>query len=147
MNKWLPALVLGAVSCGGEEPPPVDVILARQLIRETIEAYHGAGDKGDVDGMTALFLPEISMLKGQEDYMRGLEACAAELKTRVKTFDGQKRNTLLSRPEIEVHGETAVATYVANVGALRAPILVVLRRTPKQKWLIWHLNERWPQAQ
>ena len=108
-----------------------------------IKKYHAAGDVGDVDTMKALLAPEISMFKGQEDFVRGIEACTAELTERVSGFKGQTRNTLLGRDEFNITGDLAVVTYVANVGAQRAAITAVFRRF-EGRWRIAHLHESWP---
>jgi ketosteroid isomerase-like protein len=113
------------------------------MIRETIKSYHEAGDKGDVEKMCTYLAPEVSMFKGQEDFVRTLEECRKELIERVKKFEGQSRATLLGREAISITGDVAVTTYVASVGTLRAPITAVFRRS-QGKWLIIHLHESWP---
>jgi len=129
--------------CGKDDTPPPDLAQSREMIRETIKSYHEAGDKGDVDTMVRLLAPEVSMFKGQEDFVRGLEECRRELIERVKKFEGQSRATLLGRETISITGDVAVTTYVASVGTLRAPITAVFRRS-QGKWLIIHLHESWP---
>lgn len=129
--------------CGKDDTPPPDLAQSREMIRETIKAYHEAGDKGDVDSMCRYLAPEVSMFKGQEDFVRGQEECRKELIERVKKFEGQSRATLLGRESISITGDVAVTTYVASVGTLRAPITAVFRRS-QGKWLIIHLHESWP---
>jgi ketosteroid isomerase-like protein len=113
------------------------------MIWDAIKAYHDAGDKGDVDTMAQYLAPEVSMFKGQEDFVRTREACLKELTERVKRFEGQARNTLLGREVISITGDVAVTTYVASVGTQRAPITAVFRRS-EGRWLIIHLHESWP---
>jgi hypothetical protein len=86
------------------------------------------------------------MFRGQEEFARGLDQCVEELNTRVAMFKGQSRKTLLGSVTIDPMGDMAVATYVAGVGTLRAPITAVFRRS-QGKWLIKHLHESWPQPQ
>lgn len=141
--RRLPLLLLFAAACSKDDALPPDIAQSREMIREVIKKYHAAGDVGDVDTMKALLAPEISMFKGQEDFVRGLEAVTAELTERVKRFQGQTRNTLLGRDEFNVTGDLAVVTYVANVGSQRAAITAVFRRF-EGKWRIAHLHESWP---
>jgi ketosteroid isomerase-like protein len=145
MRRLLPLLLLAA-SCSKEAPLPPDIAQSRESIREIIKKYHAAGDEGDVDTMKSLLAPEISMFKGQEDFVRGIQACGAELTERVKHYEGQKRGTIVGREEIAITGDVAVATYVASVlGAQRAAITAVFRRFDG-KWRISHLHESWPPA-
>lgn len=123
---------------------PPDIAQSREMIREVIKKYHAAGDEADVDTMKTLLAPEITMFKGQEDFVRGIQDCGAELTERVKNFSGQKRATIVGREEIAITGDVAVATYVASVlGAQRAAITAVFRRFDG-KWRISHLHESWP---
>jgi ketosteroid isomerase-like protein len=138
-----PLLLAAALSGCGEGAPPPDLAQSREMIRETIKAYHEAGDKGDVDTMLRYLGPEVSMFKGQEDFARGIEEVRRELIERVKRFEGQSRATLLGRENISVTGDVAVTTYVASVGTQRAPITAVFRRS-QGKWLLIHLHESWP---
>jgi ketosteroid isomerase-like protein len=135
-------LLLPLAACGESAPPPGDA-QSREMIRETIKAYHEAGDDKNVDKMCKYLDPDVSMFKGQEDFVRGLEACRKELDVRVKEFAGQSRATLLGRESIAITGDVAVTTYVASVGTQRAPITAVFRRS-QGKWLIIHLHESWP---
>lgn len=136
-------LFLLLAGCSREAPLPADDATNKQLIWDTIKAYHEAGDKGDVGAMKELLAPEVSMFKGQEDFIRGIEGVSAELTERVRSIEGQSRNTLLGREKITITGDTALATYVANVGTLRAPVTAVFRKS-QGKWKIWHLHESWP---
>lgn len=142
--KFLPAALLLVVSCGKDDQPPPDINVTRTLIREVIEKYHSAGDAGDVDTMKTLLTPDVSMFRGQEEFARGLDQCVDELTTRVAMFKGQSRKTLLGSVTIDPMGDMAVATYVAGVGTLRAPITAVFRRS-QGKWQVKHLHESWPQ--
>jgi ketosteroid isomerase-like protein len=142
MRHLLWAGLVLLTSCSKEELPP-DIEVTRTRIREVIESYHTAGDRGDIDTMTALLAPDVSMFRGQEEFARGKDACVSELKDRIAMFKGQARKTLLGQVFIDPSGDTAVATYVAGVGNLRAPITAVFRRF-QGKWLIKHLHESWP---
>ncbi len=140
--RFLSPLVLLLVSCGGEEPPAPDELLARQAIREAIEEYHEAGDKGDVDGMLRFLTPDASM-RGGDAFVQGRDECETELEARVDSYSGEKRKTIVGKPDIYIQGDFAVATYEASVGSVRAPISVTLRRTPEKLWRIWHISELW----
>ena len=139
-------LLLGVASCGGEDPPTPDALLARQAIREAIESYHEAGDKGDVDGMLKYLTDDVSMLGG-EAHIHGKDACEIELEARVESFESDRRKTIVGKPVISLQGDVAVATYEASVGNLRAPISVTLRRQEGLIWRIWHISELWPKPQ
>lgn len=136
------ALLLAA-SCGGDEPPPPDIQAAKQGITDTIQAYHKAGDKGDTSAMAELMTPDVVINKGIEDFVRGRDACVAELERRFEKLEDQQRKTLTDRPNIRIQGDMAVADYVADVGQQRAVISVVLLRV-EGRWLIAHLHENWP---
>jgi ketosteroid isomerase-like protein len=144
MKFPLAVLLLVVASCSKDDQPPPDITVTRTLIREVIEKYHSAGDAADVDTMKSLLTPDVSMFRGQEEFARGLDQCVDELTMRVAMFKGQARKTLLGSVTIDPMGDMAVATYVAGVGTLRAPITAVFRRT-QGKWLIKHLHESWPQ--
>lgn len=141
--RFLPLALVLAAGCSKEPPITPDLATNRHLIWETVKAYHEAGDKGDVGGMKECLAPEISMFKGQEDFIKGIDEVEKELIERVKRFEGQSRNTLLGREKIYPTGDTALVTYVANVGMLRAPITAVFRKADG-RWKIAHLHESWP---
>lgn len=134
------ALLLG-LGCSESLPP--DIQANKQLIWDVLKAYHAAGDKGDVDTMASFLAPEATIFKGTEDFARPKEEAVKELTDRVKYYEGQKRDTLLGREQINITGDVGVATYVASVGTQRAGITAVLRRT-QNKWQISHLHESWP---
>ena len=140
--RFLPALLLALCACG-EAPLPPDIQASKQAIWDVVKAYHGAGDKGDVDVMAAHLAPEAAIFKGAEDFARPKEEAVKELTDRVKQYEGQKRDTLLGREQINITGDVGVVTYVASVGTQRTGITAVLRRT-QGKWLISHLHESWP---
>ena len=144
--KFLPAALLVLASCGKDDQPPPDVSVTRTLIREVIEKYHSAGDRGKVDEMKPLLAEDVSMFRGQhqEEFARGIDQCVDELTKRVDMFPkGEARKTLLGSVTIDPMGDMAVATYVAGVGTQRATITAVFRRS-QGKWLIKHLHESWP---
>ena len=111
--------------------------------RQKWVAFHEAGDKGDLDGMTKFLTEDVSMLGG-EAFITGKPACEAELEERIDNFDSDRRKTIVGKPEISLQGDVAVATYEASVGNLRAPISVTLRRQEDGIWRIWHISELWP---
>lgn len=140
--RFLPIALVFAAACSKDDAPPPDINVTRTLIRELIEKYHTAGDAGDVDTMKSLLTPDVTMFRGAEEFARGIDQCVEELTTRVATFKDQKRRTFLASVTIEPIGDMAVATYVASVGTLHAPITAVFRRT-QGKWYIKHLHESW----
>jgi hypothetical protein len=85
----------------------------------------------------------MTLFKGQEDFVRTKDEAVREITERVKSFQGQSRNTLLGREVINITGDIGVVTYVASVGTQRAAITAVLRRS-QGKWLLSHLHESWP---
>src|SRR5687768_11358277 len=124
--KLVPALsLLALAACSGDTLPP-DILANKQAIWEVLKAYHAAGDKGDVDTMAAHLATEAAIFKGAEDFARPKEEAVKELTDRVKSFEGQTRNTLLGREQINITGDVGVATYVASVGTQRAGITAVL---------------------
>ncbi len=141
--RLLPAavlLVLGA--CSSDTPPP-DIQVSKQAIWDVLKAYHTAGDKADVDTMASFLAPEAAIFKGTEDFARPKDEAVKELTNRVKYYEGQKRDTLLGREQINITGDVGVATYVASVGTQRAGITAVLRRS-NGRWQISHIHESWP---
>jgi ketosteroid isomerase-like protein len=140
--RFLPMALILVVSCGRDDAPPADIGQTKTMIRELIEKYHNAGDACDVDTMKSLLTPDATMFRGAEEFARGIDQCTEELITRVATYKGQSRRTFLASVTIEPIGDMAVATYVASVGTLHAPITAVFRRT-QGKWLIKHLHESW----
>lgn len=140
--RHAPAVALLALAACSESLPP-DIQANKQAIWDVLKAYHAAGDKGDVDTMAAHLAPEAAIFKGAEDFARPKEEAVKELTDRVKFFEGQKRDTLLGREQINITGDVGVATYVASVGTQRAGITAVLRRS-QGKWQISHLHESWP---
>ena len=144
--RFLPLILLLAASCSKDEAPP-DIAQTKTAIRELIEKYHAAGDAAsdkpdNVEVMVSLLTPDATMFRGAEEFARGIEECRLELATRVSKYKGQARRTFLASVTIEPIGDMAVATYVASVGTLHAPITAVFRRT-QGKWAIKHLHESW----
>jgi ketosteroid isomerase-like protein len=136
-------VLLLLASCSKEDTPPPDIGANKQKIWDTIKAYHEAGDKADVETMATYLAPEMTLFKGQEDFVRTRDEAVKEITERVKAFQGQSRNTLLGREVINITGDVGVVTYVASVGTQRAAITAVLRRS-QGKWLLSHLHESWP---
>ena len=143
--RFLPLVFVLLAACSKDDTPPPDINVTRTLIREVIEKYHSAGDAGDVETMKSLLTPDVSMFRGHEEFARGMDQCVEELIKRVSMFKGQARKTLLGSVAIDPMGDMAVATYVAGVGNLRAPITAVFRRM-QGKWYVKHLHESWPAA-
>ncbi len=131
-----------AAGCSREPTPPPDEAAQRQMIWETIKAYHDAGDKGDVAKMVGLLSPMASLVKGHEDAAQGTEEVEKELTRRVDSYKGQSRNTLLGKERITIMGDSAVVHYVASVGTQRGIITAVCRRSGG-KWYIVHIHDTW----
>jgi len=135
-------LALAAAGCSREPSPPPDEAANKQMIWETIKAYHDAGDKGDVAKMVALLSPRVCLVKGHEATARGVEEVEKELTHRVDTYKGQARSTLLGKESITIIGDAAVIDYVASVGTQRGLITAVCQRTGG-KWYIVHIHDTW----
>ena len=136
-------LVMG-FGCSGEEPPPPDLQAMKYTIWEIIEGYHRAGDQGDVSTMINYLDTNISLFKGGEDFVRGRDAVEDELTERAEIIKSEGRKTLLGDKNIDITGDMAVCTYVANVATLRAAVTVVMRRTAGGLWKIRHIHDIWP---
>jgi ketosteroid isomerase-like protein len=134
-------LVLAA-GCSKEPPPSPDEPANKQMIWETIKAYHEAGDKGDVAKMVEVLSPQVSLVRGHEDVCRGVEEVEKELTARVDSFKKQSRSTLLGKEHITVMGDTALITYVASVGTQRGIVTAVCRKTGG-KWRLVHIHDTW----
>src|SRR2546427_12449307 len=95
--RFLPLALVLAASCSKEDVMPPDIAANKQRIWETIKAYHEAGDKGDVETMATYFAPEITLFKGQEDFVRTKDEAVKELTERVNDYQGQSRAAILWR--------------------------------------------------
>ena len=54
--RFLPAALLLLTACGDPATPP-DIAASKNAIWEVMKAYHGAGDKADVDTMASYLAP------------------------------------------------------------------------------------------
>jgi len=134
-------LLLGA--CSKEGPPPLDIAQSKQMIWDAIKAYHDAGDKGDIDIISTLLAPEVSLVVSHDDVIRGHDVVLRALRDRVKGYEGQSRSTITGKELISITGDMALVTYVASVGTQRGIITAVCRRNKDSKWLIAHIHDTW----
>jgi ketosteroid isomerase-like protein len=137
------ALLMALGACSKEGPIPLDIAQNKQMIWETIKAYHDAADKSDLDIIKSLLSPDVSMVMSHDDVIRGQDAVLRALRDRFKTYDGQARSTITGKEMIKPDGNTALVTYVASVGTQRGIITVICSRNKDNKWLIAHLHDTW----
>jgi ketosteroid isomerase-like protein len=137
------AALLVLAACSKEPPPSPDVAASKALVWDLVKAYHEAGDKGDVDAMKPLLAPEVSLVLGHEDVARGFDAVIRALTDRMKTYEGQARSTLTGKELVTITGDSALVTYVANVGTQRGLVTAVCRRNREGRWLLQHLHDTW----
>jgi len=133
-------LVMGA--CSKEAPMPLDIAQNKQMIWDTIKAYHEASDKSDLDIIKSLTTPDVSIVMSPEDVVRGQESVLRALRDRFKNYKGQP-NTLMGRELIKPDGNTALVTYVASTTTQRGTITINCSRNKDNKWLISHIHETW----
>jgi ketosteroid isomerase-like protein len=130
-------------SCGKKEEPSPNVQADKQTIWDRLKAFHSAGGRGDVDAMGALLSPDCAMFKGDADFVKGQEACLAEIRERVKSLDSSKEpKPLFGNEDIVLADDVAVARYMVSVGSKHAAVTAVLRRLQGQ-WMIVSLHESW----
>jgi len=133
-------LLLGA--CSKDGPIPLAEAQSREMIRDTIKAFHEASDKGDMGTIKSLLDSDVSLVVSHEDVIRGYEGVTKALSDRIKSYDGP-RNTITGKEVIKINGDTALVTYIANVGTQRGIITAVYHRTKDNKWLLSHLHDTW----
>ena len=136
-------LLLALGACSKEAPIPLDIAQNKQMIWDTIKAYHDASDKDDLDLIKTLLTPDVSMVMTPDDVIRGQEAVLRALRDRFKAESGKSRSTITGKEMIKPDGNTALVTYVASVGTQRGIITVICSRNKDNKWLIAHLHDTW----
>jgi ketosteroid isomerase-like protein len=134
-------VLLGA--CSKDAPPPLDIAQSKQMIWDAIKLYHDSSDKGDIDIIKSLLAPEVSLVVGGDDVIRGQDQVVRALTDRMKMYDGQSRVTITGKEVISVTGDMALVTYLANVGNQRGIITAMCRRNKDNKWLIAHIHDTW----
>ncbi|MBV8880296.1 MAG: nuclear transport factor 2 family protein [Planctomycetaceae bacterium] len=142
MRFFAAALLLVLGACSKEGPIPLADAQSREMIREAIKNFHEAGDKGDMGAIKGLLDPDVTLVISHEEVVTGFEAVLKKLNERLKAFDGP-RNTITGKESIRIQGDTALVTYIANVGTQRGIITSVYRKTKDNKWLILHLHDTW----
>ena len=83
-----------AFACSGEEPPPPDLQAMKYSIREVVEKFQQAGDKGEVSKQMDLLDEKISIRKGGEVFLRGRDTVEEELTERADNAQDAPRTTL-----------------------------------------------------
>lgn len=112
------------------------------MIREAIKVFHEASDKADMTAIKGLLAPDVSLVISHEEVVRGYEDVVKALANRIKSYDGP-RSTITGKETITIMGDTALVTYIANVGTQRGIVTAVYVRTKDNKWLIAHLHDTW----
>lgn len=143
MKHTAAILLLALSACSKEAPLTPDMAVSKQSIWDSIKAYHDAGDKGDISLIKPLLAPEVSLVLSHEEVARGFEAVVRALTDRMKTYEGQARSTITGKEVISLAGDSALVTYVANVGTQRGLITAVCRRNKDGQWKIAHLHDTW----
>lgn len=133
-------LLLGA--CSKEAPIPLAEAQSREMIRDSIKAFHEACDKNDMSSIKGLLDPDVTFVVSHEEVVSGFDNVLRKLNERLKSFDGP-RNTITGKDMIRIQGDTAIVTYIANVGTQRGIVTTIFRRTKDNKWLILHLHDTW----
>ena len=132
--------LLGA--CSKDGPIPLADAQSREMIREAMRTYHEASDKQDIPTIKSLLAPDVTLVISHEDVVRGYDEVVKALATRIKSYDGP-RSTITGKEEIRIKGDTALVTYIANVGTQRGIVTAVYTRSKDNKWLITHLHDTW----
>jgi len=140
--RFLAAALLFLGACSKEGPIPLAEAQNREMIRDSIKTFHEACDKNDLSAIKALVDPEVSLVISYEEVVSGYEMVLKKLNEQLKSFDGP-RNTITGRESIKIHGDTALVTYIANVGTQRGIVTSVYRRSKDNRWMILHLHETW----
>jgi ketosteroid isomerase-like protein len=133
-------LFLGA--CSKDGPIPLADAQSREMIRDAMKSFHEACDKGDMAVIKSLLAPDVSLVISHEDVIRGFDEVVKALAQRIKSYDGP-RSTITGKEVISIRGDTALVTYIANVGTQRGIVTAVYSRTKDNKWLISHLHDTW----
>src|SRR5436190_2592123 len=142
MRFFVAVALLALSACSKDGPIPLDVAQSREMIRETIKAYHEACDKNELGAIKGLLDPDVSFVVSHEEVVSGYDQVLKKLSERLKSFDGP-RNTITGKESIKIQGETALVTYIANVGTQRGIVTAVYRKTKENKWVNLHLHETW----
>lgn len=144
----VPALLpcLLAFGCSGEEPPSPNLQAMKYTIREIIENYHEAGDKGDVDKQVTYLDPQVSIRKGKDLFIRGRDNVEEELTNRADAAQDNPQTTILGKFEIELIGDNAaMCTFIATLeNKGRSPVTVILNLSKDGIWKIRHIHDSWP---
>src|SRR5215510_5295872 len=118
-------ILMGA--CSKEAPMPLDIAQNKQMIWDTIKAYHDASDKSDIDIIKTLTTPDVSMVMSPEDVVRGQEFVLRALRDRFRSYKGQP-NTITGKELIKPDGNSALVTYVASTNTQRGTITMICSR-------------------
>lgn len=122
---------------------PLDIAQNKQMIWETIKAYHDAADKDDTDLIGPLLTPDVSLVFNNDEVIRNKEHVLRALKERMREWKDRKRSTITGKEVIKPDGNTALVTYVASVGTQRGIITMICSRNKDNKWLISHIHDTW----
>ena len=133
-------------ACSGEEPPPPNLQAMKYTIREIIEKYHEAGDKGEVAKQVSFLDEDVSIRKGGEVFISGRDNVEEELTERADEVQDKPQTTILGKFEIELIGDNAaMCTFIANIeNKGRAAVTVILSLSEAGIWKIRHIHDSWP---
>lgn len=137
------ALLAFLGACSKDGPIPLAEAQSREMIRESMKAYHEAGDKADMATIKTLLAPDVSLVINHEDVVRGYDEVLKALGKRLKEYGSTTRSTITGKEVITIKGDTALVTYIANVGTQRGIVTAVYTRSKDNKWLIFHLHDTW----
>ena len=142
MRFFAAAALLFLGACSKEGPIPLAEAQSREMIRDTIKSFHEACDKSDLSAIKAVVDPDLTLVISHDEVVSGYENVFRKLKLQLETFDNP-RQTITGKESIKIQGDTALVTYIANVGTQRGIVSSVYRRTKDNRWVILHLHETW----
>jgi ketosteroid isomerase-like protein len=142
MRFFAAAALLFLGACSKNDPIPLADAQSREMIRDSIKAFHEACDHKDMSAVKVLLDPEVSFVVSPEEVVSGFDNVLRKLNDRLKALSGTP-NTITGKEIIRIQGDTAIVTYIANTSSQRGIVTSVYRRTKDNKWLILHLHDSW----
>jgi ketosteroid isomerase-like protein len=145
MRFFAAAALLALGACSKEAPIPLADAQSREMIRDTIKAFHEACDKNDMATIKSLLDPDVSLVIGYDEVVTGFDKVLSKLNERNKSLS-KSPNTITGKETIKIQGDVALVTYIANSNTQHGIVTTVYRRTKDNKWLILHLHDTWSPA-
>src|SRR6516162_7922152 len=118
MRFFAAAALLFLGACSKDSPIPLADAQSREMIRDTIKAYHEASDHKDMSAIKTLLYQDVSLVIGPEEVVTGYEDVLRVLKKRLDDVKGSP-STITGKEVIKIQGDIALVTYIANVGTQR----------------------------